>query len=194
MRAMWRAHGRPGGPAPGLVSKPYSLADARARLAEVSGNPRFAETFFARYVEGREAPDYAKLLERAGLILRRRNAGRAWLGTVEFQNDPDGLGLAGLTAPGSPAYAAGLDRGDVIVSADERPIRSADQLANALAGKKPGETVRIDFLRRGQPASATATLAEDPALEVVAVESTGMSLTPAQKQFRAAWLSSRVQR
>ena len=36
MRAMWTTHGKPGGPAPGLVAKPYTLADARARLAEVS--------------------------------------------------------------------------------------------------------------------------------------------------------------
>ncbi len=36
MRAMWRVHGKPGGPEPGLVANPYTLADARARLAEVS--------------------------------------------------------------------------------------------------------------------------------------------------------------
>ena len=40
MRAMWRVHGKPGGPQPGLVAKPYTLADARARLAEVSGDGR----------------------------------------------------------------------------------------------------------------------------------------------------------
>ncbi len=37
MRAMWTTHGKPGGLAPGLVAKPHTLADARARLAEVSG-------------------------------------------------------------------------------------------------------------------------------------------------------------
>ena len=40
MQAMWRVHGKPGGPQPGLVGKPYTLADARARLAEVSRRPR----------------------------------------------------------------------------------------------------------------------------------------------------------
>ena len=32
--------------APGLVAKPYTLADARARLAEVSGDKAFADDFF----------------------------------------------------------------------------------------------------------------------------------------------------
>ncbi len=40
MRAMWRAYGKPGGGREGYVDRPYSLADAEARLAEVSGDPR----------------------------------------------------------------------------------------------------------------------------------------------------------
>ena len=39
MRAMWRAYGKPGGAREGYVDRPYSLADAEARLAEVSGDP-----------------------------------------------------------------------------------------------------------------------------------------------------------
>ena len=66
MRAMWAAHGKPGGAQPGLVAKPYTLADARARLAEVSGDRAFADEFFDKYVEGRDAIDYARLLLRAG--------------------------------------------------------------------------------------------------------------------------------
>jgi len=124
--------------------------------------------------------------------LRRRQAGRAWIGDLTFQNDPQGIRLSRLTAPGSPAYAAGLDDGDVIVSVGDRRIASADELANAIAGKKPGESVSVRFLRRSIPVDATLTLAEDPTLEIVPAESTGATLTPAQQQFRTAWLSSRV--
>ena len=69
MRAMWRVHGKPGGPQPGLVAKPYTLADARARLAEVSGDRAFADEFFDKYIEGREVADYARLLLRAGYVV-----------------------------------------------------------------------------------------------------------------------------
>ena len=36
MCAMWRVHGKPGGPEAGLVAKPYTLKDARDREAALS--------------------------------------------------------------------------------------------------------------------------------------------------------------
>ncbi|MGE5813618.1 MAG: M61 family metallopeptidase, partial [Acidobacteriota bacterium] len=192
MRAMWRAHGRPGAPQPGLVGRPYTLSDARARLAEVSGDARFADDFFSKYIEGHDAPDYAHLLQRAGLVLKRRSPGAAWIGDLRFQNDPDGIRLTSLTAPGTPAYAAGLDADDVIVKVGDRSVRSADEFVNAFARSKPGDAMKVAFIRRGKAANATVTLAEDPTLEIVPAESEGDQLSPAQQQFRQAWLSSRA--
>jgi predicted metalloprotease with PDZ domain len=63
---------------------------------------------------------------------------------------------------------------------------------SALGAKKPGDVVSIRFLRRGDQVTSKLTLAEDPALEVVTLESTGARLTAEQQKFRAAWLSSRV--
>ena len=62
MRAMWRVHGKPGGAREGYVDRPYTAADAEARLAEVSGDAAFARDFFSRYIQGREAADYPALL------------------------------------------------------------------------------------------------------------------------------------
>src|SRR5204863_159812 len=62
MKLLWTQHGKPGGPAPGLVSKPYSVKDLRDHLATLTGNRKFADDFFDKYVEGREAPEYARLL------------------------------------------------------------------------------------------------------------------------------------
>src|SRR5262249_10531264 len=61
MRAMWRVHGKPGGAREGYVDRPYTFADAEARLAEVTGDKTFAADFFERYIRGRELPDYARL-------------------------------------------------------------------------------------------------------------------------------------
>ena len=58
-------------------------------------------TSSARYVEGREAADYAKLLARAGLVLRKRNPGRAWWGDVAFD------GRSGVVRVGAgPSWAS----------------------------------------------------------------------------------------
>jgi predicted metalloprotease with PDZ domain len=189
MRAMWRAHGKPGGPEPGLVAKPYTLKDARDRLAEVSGDRAFADEFFDKYIEGREAVDYARVLQRAGYLFRKRNPGAAWIGQLSI----DGNGtIASLVGWGTPAFEAGLDQGDVIVDVEGKPM-SGGALQAALKTKKPGDRLTITFKRRGgATGTATITTKEDPACEAVAIESAGGTLTPAQQAFRDAWLGSRV--
>lgn len=207
MRAMWLAHGKPGGPSPGIIAKPYTLADARARLAEVSGDRRFADEFFDKYIEGRELPDYARLFARAGLVLRPRSAGAAWAGVLDGGGGAGGRGRrggapaqtgapAGVTIPslvawGTPAFDAGLEEGDTIVTVDGTAIGGAADWQSAVRAHKPGDRLNLEVTRHGKTVKTVLTLAEDPSLEVVAVESTGAALTADQKAFRDAWLSSR---
>src|ERR1017187_879318 len=82
---MWRVHGKPGGAREGYVDHPYTIADAEARLAEVSGDRAFARNFFARYIQGHDVADYGRLLGRAGFTLRKHNAGAAWWGDVRLE-------------------------------------------------------------------------------------------------------------
>src|SRR5206468_9891272 len=84
MRALWRAFGKPAATRPGYVDRPYSIADAQAALGDVCGDRDFARDFFSRFVDGREIADYARLLARAGFVLRKRAAGRAWLGDLQI--------------------------------------------------------------------------------------------------------------
>jgi predicted metalloprotease with PDZ domain len=188
MRAMWRVHGKPGGPQPGLVAKPYTLSDARDRLAEVSGDREFADDFFRRYVEGREVPDYAALLARAGFLFRRRAPGSSWIGEVNL--DANGA-ITNLVPWGSPAFAAGLDQGDVILEVNGQALAGPVTLGSVLKTCKPGDKLAVGFRRRGGATGATViTVAEDPALEAVPVEAAGGPLTPEQRTFRAAWLAA----
>jgi predicted metalloprotease with PDZ domain len=189
MRAMWRVHGKPGGSQPGLVARPYTLQDARERLAEVSGDRAFADEFFTKYVEGREVADYARLLRRAGIVFRKRNAGTAWAGSVTV----DGTGrITDLVSWGSAAHKAGLDQGDVITAIDGTPLSSSHTWQTALKAHKPGEPMSVAVKRRdGAAATVTLTLGEDPAMEAVPVESAGGTLTADQKAFREAWLGAR---
>ena len=190
MRAMWRVHGKPGGEQPGLVAKPYTLKDARDRLAEVSGDRAFADGFFDRYVEGREAADYARLLLRAGYLFRARAAGAPWYGAPNLV-DASGA-VTGLTGWGTPLFEAGLDQGDVIVDVDGKSM-AAGVLQSAMKARKPGDSLTVTYKRRnGVTGQATIVLKEDPSIEIVPVESTGTALTAEQKSFRDAWLGSKV--
>jgi serine protease Do len=49
----------------------------------------------------------------------------------------------GLIQPGSPANNAGLQRGDVIMKVNRRPVKSASEVAQALSGVPSGEDALV---------------------------------------------------
>ena len=190
MRAMWRKYGKPGGGREGYVDRPYTIDDAEATLAEVSGEGPFARDFFARYIRGHEVADYTRLLGRAGFTVRKVNAGRAWLGDLRLESR-GGTRVASLVAPTWPIYAAGIDQDDRLEEIDGQHIAGQNDVSAALARKKPGDVVSIVFVdRAGSSRTGRVTLGEDPHLEVVPVEQGG-TLTPAQRAFRDRWLGAR---
>jgi predicted metalloprotease with PDZ domain len=188
MRAMWQKHGKPGGSREGYVDRPYTLADAEARLAEVSADREFARDFFRRYIEGREAADYGRLLGRAGFALRKRDAGRAWWGDVRMDARGDGAHIVEITA-NSPAYGAGLDHDDVVTQIGGDRVASTEEANAAISRRKPGDRVNVTYVdRTGATRSVAVTLVENPHLEIVDAG----SLTPAQRAFRDRWLGSQT--
>src|SRR3954471_9275957 len=208
MRAMWLAHGKPGGPSPAIIAKPYTLKDARARLAEVSGDQKFATDFFEKYIEGRELPNYEKLFARVGLMLRKRNPGVGWVGLMDQSFGGGGRGrraaapgaggstAAGVRVPGlvnwgTPAFQAGIEEGDVMTAADGKSIATIEDWQNAVRGHKPGDTMAVEFNRHGTILKATIAVAEDPTVEVVPLESTGATLSADQRMMREGWLASK---
>jgi predicted metalloprotease with PDZ domain len=188
MRAMWKAHGLPGGSRPGYVDHPYTVADIRARLAEATGDRAFADALVTRYVEGHEVMDYTRLFSLAGFVMHRARPGAASLGVLAFDRTTSSLRLIAPTRIGSPAYAAGLDMDDEITKMGDESVSKVDDVEAALKRHKPGDRIAIAFVRRGHPETTEAILEEDGDLEVVPVESSGGTLTEAQKAFRAAWL------
>jgi predicted metalloprotease with PDZ domain len=194
MRAVWREFGRAQTEAL-APARPYTVADLRRVLGDATRDTAFANDFFRRYVEGREAPDYGALLANAGFLLRKAQAGRPWLGGVlQTAADSSGVAVNAYPLATGSLYAAGIDRGDVIVSLDGQPTRTGDALGAVMAGKRAGDVVTVEFVQRGVRKTARMTLVEHPALEAVPYESAEMQVTPRMRAFREAWLGSRVSR
>jgi serine protease Do len=63
---------------------------------------------------------------------------------------------------GSPARAAGVRQGDVIVGVDGRPVERVGQFQRMIATRQPGETVRLDVIRYGERRSVEVRLMEAP--------------------------------
>lgn len=189
MQAMWKTYGKQSGHA-GYVDHPYTIADAETALAAVSGDRAFARDFFARYIQGHDVADYARLLARAGFTLRKRNAGQAWLGDLRLESR-DGTRVSTLVAPTWPIYVAGIDQDDELQQVDGQKIAAAGDIATVMQRHKPGDTVPVVFVdRTGVAKTATITLIEDPHTDVVPVEVSG-TLSAGQKAFRERWLGAK---
>jgi len=180
MREMWRTHGSP--------EIPYDNRDIEAALARVTKDAALAGDFFDRYVYGHDVQDFGPLLAAAGFKLVRAREARPTLG-VTVRSAPGGEGLLVVrgTRIGTPAYEAGLDLGDVLLAVDGHQFSSIQDIASALSGRVPGDSVRLRYESRGETRQAPARLREDPARVAVPVEAAGGTLSDSQRRFRAEW-------
>lgn len=62
----------------------------------------------------------------------------------------------------SPAEAAGLQRGDLILTINGRDAVDTDRFTRRIRRIDAGETAMLEILRKGQPMNITVTLAEAP--------------------------------
>ncbi|WP_299818895.1 PDZ domain-containing protein [uncultured Pontibacter sp.] len=184
MQALWRKYGQP--------EKPYTLADLEETLAEVSGDKAFASQFFKNSIYGSQLPDFAPLLAKAGLELRKAKPNKATLGLVSLKYAKDGATISNGTYVTSAAYKAGLDRGDVILTIDGRKLKSEKDLDKVLGKHKVGDTVAVTFTRHGQTRSTNLALEENLTLELVPYESINKELTPEMQAYRTAWLGAKA--
>jgi predicted metalloprotease with PDZ domain len=180
MRYLWQTFGK--------TEQPYTRADLSRALGVVTKDPAFAAAFFKASIDASALPDYAPLLDQAGLKLRPANPTTAWLGNVRFKTTGSEVRIDGAPAPGTPLYRAGLDNGDQIVSLGGTPITSDAEAAAALARARPGQTADITYRQRGIERHATLTFVADPTVEVVRAETAGVTPTARQLAFRTAWL------
>jgi S1-C subfamily serine protease len=110
---------------------------------------------------------------------------RAWLGVqmatvtedvaAELELPEETGALVESVEDGGPAERAGLratetdelsgevtEPGDLIVAADGEPVRSADDVVAAVAGKQPGDTIELELLRGDDRRTVRVKLGERP--------------------------------
>lgn len=117
---------------------------------------------------------------------------RGHLGVMIQGVDPDmakqfglsqgGGALVGDVTPGSPAAKAGIQRGDVILELNGKPVTSQDELSVRISETPPGTPVHLKIFRNGQSQNVTVTLNQLTEKEEQAAtgESAGAALTGVQ--------------
>jgi serine protease Do len=107
---------------------------------------------------------------------------RGWFG-VHVQNVTDEIAeslgldepkgaLVATVSPGSPAAAAGVEPGDVILSFDGQAIDNVRSLPRAVASTAIGKSVAVELLRKGEKKSIDVTVGLLPASDEAADDTT----------------------
>jgi serine protease Do len=122
---------------------------------------------------------------------------------VEFysQNNPALLRMFGadhgivinVVDAGSPAERAGLKRGDVIVSIDGIPIKSADELVAIVSESRIGRKLHVEFLRDKKPLTADVEVGDRDKIVAELREGPGneSEVTPEEKSSGVFGISLR---
>ncbi|THU40407.1 M61 family metallopeptidase [Niastella caeni] len=182
MAALWKRFGK--------TEIAYTIPGLEEVLAETTRDKAFAADFFTRYITGHESFNYAPLLEKAGLILKKQSAGKAWIGRVQFKEGTTTINSN--TVMGTPLYNAGLDIDDVIVQLDGKLVARSADINEILNNHKPGDVLAIQFKHRNEVKTASITLAENPAYTLTTFEQGGLKTTTEMMEFRNNWLGTKI--
>ncbi len=124
----------------------YTPEQFEHTVAEVAGID--LSEFFARYVAGTDDIPFSELLEVVGLELSLRDPDPQAFSGLTLR-DSGGRTTVNRVLDASPAFEAGLNLDDEIVSANGRRIDSGDW--NRLVDDaSPGDVIRMGTFRRGQ--------------------------------------------
>ncbi|MCP3897422.1 trypsin-like peptidase domain-containing protein [Moraxella sp.] len=105
-------------------------------------------------------------------LITNGKVSRGWLGVGIAQNQTNPISLESsqgvLVAQvweGTPAYAAGLQAGDVIVELDGVAIKDANTLSGVVSRHTPNTTLTAKIIRNTKPMTLQITLGERPNLD-----------------------------
>ncbi len=150
MKLMWKKYGK--------TEVAYKIEDIEKTLKEYAGE-KFASEFFNKHIYNSQMPDYTELFKTVGITLTR-NSDKLHFGADLTKTD-DGLKIYRNTFKGSPAYAAGLDSGDVIISLNGTPVTSSEEFNKQIQNSK-SDSVKVSFKRIGEEKTVDVKLKSDP--------------------------------
>jgi serine protease Do len=113
-------------------------------------------------------------------LKERGRVSRGWLGVYIQRVTPELAQSFGLEKPGGalvsevtkggPADGTGLERGDIIVKFNGRPVEQFGDLPRMVAATPPGEQVKLTVLRKGEEKDFKVKLGELPDEEATLAE------------------------
>jgi predicted metalloprotease with PDZ domain len=189
MRLLWRDYGKHQSAAL-APARPYTRADLRSSLGRLTGDTAFANDFFRRYIEGRDVPDFVKLLAPAGFKLDVAESETPYLG-ASFDDDSTGV-FVNYSLEGGSAYGAGIANGDIIYSVNGTAVSSMDSLQAIIARRRVGEVVQVGVEQQKVRHTIPMTIRGRREMKAMTFEKAGIPVSPEIQRFRESWLGSKM--
>jgi len=153
MKLVWEKYGK--------TEIPYTIQNLHDALNEYAGKS-FGDNFFNSYIYKSNMPDYKALMDSVGVILEQLEASPYFGAYVSMGADDSGYAVRRNTSIGSPAYEAGLDNGDIILSINDKPVTAGQSFEDYLAQFNLGEPVEVKFSRYGIEKTTEMVLTPSP--------------------------------
>ncbi|MFV8225550.1 M61 family metallopeptidase [Christiangramia aquimixticola] len=173
MKLMWNRYGK--------KEIAYSVQNIQQSLATYAGT-EFSKNFFNNYIYSSKRPDYTELFKLIGVELVQSKEESYFGASVTETNE--GLKITKNTFKNSPAYNAGLDKGDIIQQIDGEALNTTESFKDYISKQKPGATVKVEFERFGNLKTTLVILVSNPEYKI------RLTKNPSKEQLknRKLWL------
>ncbi|MDE3741767.1 M61 family metallopeptidase [Maribacter polysaccharolyticus] len=172
----------------GTSETPYTLNNLQQALADYAGSD-FADTFFGQYIHKSGMPDYHTLLNAVGVTLKQDPTVPYFGASVALNGDGHGE-VSSNPKMGTPAYEAGLDKGNEITAINGQGFPDGQRFSAYIQGLKVGDTLKIVFNRYGVQKETSVVLKSDPSYSLFLSEKEGAKVSKKQLQRRNEWLKT----
>jgi predicted metalloprotease with PDZ domain len=161
-------------------NKGFTTADLLREL-RTAGMPD-VDTFYRRYVDGRDSLPYEAVFAKAGIAFNRQIVTVPFVG-VSTGATPDGALLVQQVSPGSSAAGAGVEPGDALVSVGDVKVTAERDWGAEFRTRyrgKSGQPLTITVQRGGRSLTLNTTVRERTNSRVIL----SRSPNPSPKQSR----------
>jgi predicted metalloprotease with PDZ domain len=120
------------------------------------------DTFYRRYIDGRDSLPYETVFAKAGLVFHRDVVTSPFVG-VSTQPTPSGGMMVQQVTPNSSAESAGVQPGDVVTNIGGIPVTAGQDWGGAFRTRyrgKAGQPLAITVQRAGKALTLNSTVQE----------------------------------
>ena len=176
MKLVWTKYGK--------EEIPYTIQNLNEALNEYAGE-EFGNDFFSKYIYDSKMPNYSQLLASVGVDLKRFSK------TPYFGARVSGGKINGEPKIGSPAYNAGLDSGDQIISVNGKKLNEKTTFNSILEGLTMRDGMTLVINRHGNEKTINVRLGKNPRYTIATYESIGADISDQMMETRNAWLNKK---